>query len=394
MGLTACTSDATPATSTAQVQPTVAPVEPTAAPAQPTLAPAHPATTPMQATQAENSAMDGLIAAAKAESQLNVIALPHDWLNYGEMITTFSQKYSIKVNELNPHAGSGDEINAIQANQNNKDAQAPDVIDVGLYFGQQAKIDKLIQPYKVSTWDTIPNAAKDPEGYWYGDYYGALAYEINADVVKTEPQDWSDLLKPEYKGQIALVGDPKTSNQAILSIMAAGLANGGSANDVLPGIKYFDQLNKAGNFIPVIAKLDTLIQGKTPIVIRWDYLALDDRDISNGKPKIDVVIPKSGVVAGVYVQAISASAPHPNAAKLWMEFLYSDQGQLIWLKGNGHPIRYDDMIKRNVIPADLAARLPSPDLYQNAIFPSLDQQNAAAKTVNANWDTIVKVNVK
>jgi putative spermidine/putrescine transport system substrate-binding protein len=176
--------------------------------------------------------------------------------------------------------------------------------------------------------------------------------------------------------------------------MAAGLANGGSADDVLPGVKYFDQLNKAGNFVPIVAKLDTLIQGKTPIVIRWDYLALDDRDISNGNPKIDVVIPKSGVVAGVYVQAISASAPHPNAAKLWMEFLYSDQGQLIWLKGNGHPVRYDDMVKRNVIPADLAARLPAAELYKNTVFPSLDQQNAAAQTVNANWDTIVNVKVK
>jgi putative spermidine/putrescine transport system substrate-binding protein len=167
MGLTACAPAATPAPTTAPAQPTAAliqptatRVDPTATPAQPTAAPAQPTAAPAQPTQASNSGMDASVAAAKAEGQLTVIALPHDWLNYGEMITTFSQKYGIKVNELNPNASSGDEIEAIKANENNKGPQAPDVIDVGLSFGPQAKTDKLIQPYKVSTWDTIPRRSK------------------------------------------------------------------------------------------------------------------------------------------------------------------------------------------------------------------------------------------
>src|SRR6267378_6755694 len=168
--------------------------------------------------------MDKLLADAKAEGQLTVIALPHDWCGYGAVIEGFKSKYGLKVNELNPDAGSGDEVEAIKANKGNKGPQAPDVIDVGLSFGPTAKRDGLLQAYKVSTWSSIPNDAKDAEGYWYGDYYGVLALEINTDIVKTLPRDWTDLLKPEYKNAVALAGDPRASNQAIQGVFAAGLS--------------------------------------------------------------------------------------------------------------------------------------------------------------------------
>jgi putative spermidine/putrescine transport system substrate-binding protein len=333
--------------------------------------------------------MDALIKAAQAEGQLTVIALPHDWANYGEMISTFSTKYGIKVNELNPTAGSGDEIEAIKANKGNTGPQAPDVIDVGLSFGPQAKADGLIQPYKVSTWDTIPADVKDPDGYWYGDYYGVLAFEINSTVIKTLPSDWSDLLKSDYKGKVGLDGDPRASNEAAMAVVSAALANGGTLDNVMPGLQYFSELRKAGNFVPTSADSAAIAKGEVPIGLRWDYLALADRDTLNGNPAISVVVPKSGVVAGVYIQAISAYAPHPNAAKLWMEFLYSDQGQLIWLKGYVHPIRYNDLAARNVIPADLAAKLPPADLYAKAVFPTIDQQTAEKKLIVDNWDKVV-----
>lgn len=347
-----------------------------------------PATTGSTAT-----GMDKLVADAKAEGNLTVIALPHDWCNYGEVITGFTAKYGIKVNELNPDAGSGDEIEAIKANKDNKGPQAPDVIDVGLGFGPQLISEKLVQPYKVSTWDTIPDSAKDSAGNWYGDYYGVLAFEVNSDVAKNAPQDWADLLKPEYKGQVALAGDPRTSNQAIMSVMAASVASGGTIDDPTKGMDFFKQLNDAKNFVPVIAKQATLAKGETPVVVRWDYTALADKDSLAGNPNVTVVIPKT-TVAGVYIQGISAYAPHPNAAKLWMEYLYSDEGQILWLKGYCHPIRYNDLAKRNVIPADLAAKLPPADAYAKAIFPTLDQLTAAKTAIAANWDKIVGADVK
>jgi putative spermidine/putrescine transport system substrate-binding protein len=143
----------------------------------------------------------------------------------------------------------------------------------------------------------------------------------------------------------------------------------------------------------LIAKLGTIASGETPVAVTWDYLAMADRDTADGNPNIAVILPANGVVAGVYVQAISAYAPHPNAARLWEEFLYSDEGQLIWLKGYGHPIRYAELAARNMVPADLAAKLPPASAYAKAFFPTLDQQTAAKTLIVNNWDSIVGANV-
>lgn len=368
--------------------------------------PASPAVSPAAASPAASAArlplsaaeaggLDAIIAAAKQEGELSVIALPNDWANYKEMKESFQKKYPfIKLNDLNPDASSADEIEAIKANKGNNGPQNPDVIDVAFQFGESAKTEGLIQPYKVATWDTIPDALKDSEGYWYGDYYGVMTFEVNTDVIKNPPQDWADLLKPEYKGQIALAGDPRKSGQAINSVWAAALANGGSLDNAQPGLEFFKKLNASGNLLPVIAKPATIAKGETPIALRWDYNALSNRDASAGNPEIAVIIPKSGLLAGVYVQAISAFAPRPNAARLWMEHLYSDEGQLIWLKGYARPVRYDDLKNRSAIPADLAKKLPSDELYAKAAFPKAAQIQPASDTITKNWDGVVGAEVK
>ena len=221
-----------------------------------------------------------------------------------------------------------------------------------------------------------------------------LAFAVNTDQVSNVPQDWADLLNEEYAGQVALAGDPRLSNQAILSVMAASIASGGTAADAMPGLEFFKQLNDAGNFVPVIALPGTIAQGETPITVAWDYNNLAWRDSLAGTPPIEVVVPASGVVAGVYVQGISAYAPHPNAAKLWMEFLYSDEGQNIWLKGYCHPIRFNDMAERGVIPQELLDALPPAAAYAGAVFPTLAEQEASKETIVGQWDTIVGANVQ
>src|SRR5215471_21302805 len=172
---------------------------------------------------ARADAMADLVAAAQKEGELTIIAVPHDWCGYGAVIDSFKAKYGLKLNELNPDGGSGDEIEAIKANKGNTGPQAPDVIDVGLSFGPSAKKDGLLQAYKVSTWSSIPASAKDAEGYWYGDYYGVLAFQVNSDIVKTAPSDWKDLQGADFKNSVALAGDPRASNQAIQAVYAAGL---------------------------------------------------------------------------------------------------------------------------------------------------------------------------
>ncbi|SIR05465.1 putative spermidine/putrescine transport system substrate-binding protein [Rhizobium sp. RU33A] len=338
-----------------------------------------------------------LIEAAKKEGMLTTIALPHDWCGYGEVIAAFKAKYpEITVNELNPDAGSADEVEAIKANKDNKGPQAPDVVDVGLAFGPQMKAEGLLQPYKVSTWDEIPDNIKDAEGYWYGDYYGVMSLLVNKDLVTNTPKDWADLLKPEYAGQVALAGDPRASNQAILGVLAAGMATGAAAGKDAgeAGLNYFAEMNKAGNFVPVIGKSGTLAQGATPIVVMWDYNALAARDTLAGNPPVEVVVPDKGVLAGVYVQGISAYAPHPNAAKLWMEHLYSDEGQLGWLKGYCHPARFNAMVKAGKVPQDLLDALPPAESYEKAYFPTLEEVDANKAAVTAGWDSVVGANVQ
>jgi putative spermidine/putrescine transport system substrate-binding protein len=344
-------------------------------------------------TEPSADPMADLITAAQAEGTLTTIALPHDWCNYGEAIETFKSKYGMDVNELDPNAGSGDEVEAIKANKDNPGPQAPDVIDVGLSFGPSAKDEDLLEPYMVATWDTIPDDAKDAEGYWWGDYYGVLSFEVNTAVVDNVPADWSDLLKPEYQSQVALAGDPRTSNQAIQTVFAAGLANGGSLDDAQAGLDFFKELNDAGNLLPGIATSATIASGDTPITIRWTYNALSNRDTTaaSGGPEIAVVVPTSGRFAGVYVQGISAYAPHPNAAKLWNEFLYSDEGQNIWLKGYCHPIRYENLVETNAVPQEQLDKLPD---VAGAVFPSLDQLNAASELITTQWDTAVGLNIQ
>ncbi|MDP1575152.1 MAG: ABC transporter substrate-binding protein, partial [Cypionkella sp.] len=231
---------------------------------------------------------------------------------------------------------------------------------------------------------------------WYGDYYGVMAFIVNTDMVKNVPADWSDLMKPEYAGAFALTGDPRSGNQGLMSVMSAGMAMGGApgADSAAKGLEFMGALNKAGNFVPVAGKTGTIAQGATPIVAAWDYNALAWRDTLAGNPKAEVIIPASGTLAGVYVQAISAYAPHPNAAKLWMEYIYSDEGQLGWLNGYCHPIRFNDLAARGVIPADMLAKLPPAAAYEKAVFPTLEEQAAHKEAVTAGWDATVGVKVE
>lgn len=350
----------------------------------------------MLASAAHAETLAEIEAAAKKEGMLTTIALPHDWCNYGEIIASFKAKYpEITVNELNPDAGSADELEAIRANKDNTGPQAPDVIDVGLAFGPQAKDEGLIQPYKVSVWDDIPAEIKDADGFWAGSYYGVMALGVNTDLVPTAPKKWDDLLKPDYANAFALTGDPRASNQAILAIMSAGMSRGGEPGEDTgnKGLEFMAELNKAGNFVPVTGKSGTMAQGQTPIIAAWDYNLLSWRDQLADNPPVEVVIPEGPVLAGVYVQAISAYAPHPNAAKLWMEHLFSNEGQNGYVKGYCHTARFTSMVSAGDVPQDLLDALPPAEAYARAVFPSVAQQEAHKAVVTGQWDAVVGAQV-
>ena len=350
-----------------------------------------PVVTEPTATETPADLLADLIAAAQEEGTLNLIAVPDWWCNYGEAIETFKSKYGLEVNQLNPNATAEDELEAIKANKDNPGPQSPDVIDMALLFTPAFKDEGLIQPYKVATWNTIPDAEKDPEGYWYGGYYFVLSFLVNTDVQPDVPQDWVDLLDPKYHGQVALSGDPRTVNEAMHTVFASALANGGSLDNAQPGLDFFAKLNESGNLVSVTATRDRVASGETPIRITWDSEALSAMDAFAGNPNTQMMIPTSGRFAEKFVLAISAYAPHPNAAKLWMEFLYSDDGQLLWMKGYCRPIREADLRARGVIPEDLLAKLPE---VSDAVFPTVEQLTAAKKLITDNWYSVVGADIQ
>jgi putative spermidine/putrescine transport system substrate-binding protein len=332
-----------------------------------------------------------LVAAAEQEGGLTTIGLSDDWCNYGEIIKTFEARYAITVNELHPDAGFADQLAAIKANKATKGPEAPDVIDVGQAFGVQAKHDKLIAPYKVATWATLPKVARDPDGFWSGNYYAVLAFETNTTSGATPPTDWATMLGASYINRVALAGDPRLSDQAIQTVYAAALANGGSLANPAPGLDFFAKLQKAGNLIPLIATPNTIDIGSTPVTVRWTWSSLAHRERANGTPAIDVTVPETGRLGSFDVEAISAYAPHPNAARLWMEFLYTDEVQNLWLKGNCIPMRFDDLTNNDSIPPDVLADVPD---VAGAVFPSLDQLAAASALITQKWNAVVGVDIR
>jgi len=326
--------------------------------------------------------MTELVKQAKKEGHLNTIALPPDWANYGEIISTFQKKYGIQITNASPEASSGDEVQAIVSLKGQ--SRAPDVVDVGPSFAISGANQGLYAKYFVTNFKKIPRAMRDNRGFWTGDYWGVIGFGANLDVVKQVPTDWSDLMKPEYKGKVALNDDPRKANAAFSGVYAASLANGGSLNDIQPGIDFFAKLKQIGNFVPINVTGQTVASGQTPVTIDWDYLQFGYTKSYKGV-NWHVGVPKSGVYGGYYCQAISATAPHPYAARLWEEFLYSDQGQLLWLKGYSHPALFADLAGRKVIPSALLKALPDPGAYAGVKFASLQQINKAKQLVAEQW---------
>ena len=333
------------------------------------------------ATSAEAfGGMEGLVAAAKAEGKLNVIALPPDWANYGEIIKGFQAKYpEIKITSDQPDASSADEI--ATAERLKGQAGAPDVFDLGAAVAL-ANTDKYAA-YKVATWDDIPADLKDANGLWVNDYGGYMSIGYDSAKVPA-PTSVADLLKADYKGKVALNGNPTEAGAAFAGVQMVSIAQGGTAADLTKGVDFFKQLTQAGNFLPVDPTPATVESGQTPLVIDWDYL---NAGLSAKLPTWKVMVPKEAVVAGFYYQAINADAPNPAAARLWQEYLYSDEGQNLWLKGGARPVRFEAMKTAGTLDAAAAAALPP--IEGTAVVPTQADAEAGKAYLAENWANAV-----
>jgi putative spermidine/putrescine transport system substrate-binding protein len=351
-----------------------------------------------------------LLAAAIAEGLVTTLGLPDGPCNVPELIRIFRDRTHIQVNELQPGAEDATALQALADSVAKPDATgpdatgpdatgpdatgpdatgsdqaAPDVVELGLAAANGALTQGLLQAHQVATSSTIPEAARGPDGFWTGAWYGVITFEVNTDVAPSVPGDWSDLLQSKYAAQIAVSGDPRTAAEAMHAVYAAALANGGSLDDASPGLEFFGDLKAAGTLLPVVAKTGTVAARETPVRLAWSYNALADRAALDGTAGIEVVVPATGRLAGVSVQAISAAAPHPNAARLWLEFVASDEGQNLVLEGACHPIRLDHLVARSQVPPARLAVLPD---TTGTTFPTAEQLQAAGSLIEAGWDDL------
>jgi putative spermidine/putrescine transport system substrate-binding protein len=283
------------------------------------------------------------------------------------------------VNSAQPDANSQDEINA--ANQQKGKSTAPDVFDLGQAIALANTA--LFAPYKVSTFDDIPAQFKDPNGTWVNDYGGYESVGYDSSKVP-EITGFNDLLKPEFKGKVALNGDPTTASAAANGVLMAAIANGGSVDDIAPGVDFFVRLKDAGNFVPVDPTPATIESGQTPVVIDWDYLNSAE---TKKLPTWKVFVPSNALVGGYYFQAINKDGPHPAAARLWQEFLYSDEGQNLFLKGLARPVRADAMEKAGTVDKNLLAALPA--VQGTPVIPTDEQSKKNAEYLGANWSKVI-----
>lgn len=332
-----------------------------------------------QATSAEDfGGMDALVEAAKAEGQLNVIALPDTWANYGKIISAFEDKYDITVNSADPDVSSAEEITAAK-NQQGQDT-APDVFDLG----SAVALDNLDQfaPYQVANWDDIPEGSKEKTGLWVYDYTGLVSIGYDADAVPA-PKSLDDLLGSEFAGKVALNGDPTQAGAAAAGVYLAALQSGGSADDIQPGVDFFQKLNQAGNFLPLDPTPATIASGETPVVIDWSYNNLAAATENEGQRNWKTTVLPGSAVGSYYNQAINVDAPHPAAARLWQEFIFSPEAQNLYLAAGAYPSTLAAMVEADTVDQkalDAVGEMPA-DLVQ--FTP--DQTEQATSLLAEKW---------
>lgn len=335
------------------------------------------------ATSAEAfGSLDKLIEAAKAEKELNVVALPDDWANYGAIKKGFEDKYGITVNSDIPDASSADEIKAAK-DQAGTDT-APDVFDLGAAVAL-ANTD-MFAPYKVSTWADIPDGNKESTGLWVNDYTGIMSIGYDSDKVP-EPKALNDLLGADYKGKVAINGDPTQAGAAFAAVGNISVANDGGVDNFGPGIDFMQKLKDAGNFMTVDPTPGTIASGETPVVFDWSY---NNVTAAKDKPSFKTTVLPGKAYVSFYNQAINKEAPHPAAARLWQEYLFSDEGQKLFLQGNAVPVRADALKKSGAVTEAELNAVTFGTTSADWVSPTSEQTDKANTLLKERWSALTK----
>ncbi len=391
LALTACSSDKAADTTAAAAETEAAAAETTAetAAAVETEAAAVETEAAAVATEAAAAApaadLTKMAADCTTEGQVNLIALPDEWANYKGILQSFRDKYpGVKNPVANPDGSSKDEMEAVKTLAGQKDQ--PDNVDVSPAIAQEMVTAAMFEPYTPTSAGDVPAALKDPAGNWVASYYGIMAILTNTKIVPNAPKTFADLMKPEYKGLVSLNGDPREAGAAFAAVMAASIANGGSADDILPGIKFFADLKKSGNLGGTDVTKATVLSGETPISIDWSYnLPGLQADLVKAGLTVELNYPSDGVYGGFYAQGVVKGSPHQACGKLWMEHILSDEGALGYLGGGAIPARYEALAAAGKITEDAKKNLPPAELIAKINFLTPAQITAAKDVLAKEW---------
>jgi putative spermidine/putrescine transport system substrate-binding protein len=342
-----------------------------------------PAGTPAGAGRQIGASLEEIATLAKKEGKVQLIALPDAWAYYKGQLEKFRAKYGIDAPVASPDASSAEEVQAVKTLLGQ--SSQPDSIDIGYSFTKPAIDQGLIEAYKPSNFDKIPAALKDPNGLWVGAYYGVISIGVNTKAAP-RPASFEDLKRPEYKGKVALPGDPRTGAGSLATVFAAALAYGGSADDITPGIEYFADLAKRGNLVNISKTGSALASGQAAVVFDWNYNFTGmDAEMRRTGVDLEHFVPEEGVFGTYYSQPVTKSSPQPNAARLWVDWLTSDEGAEQYALGGAVPARFTELAQAGKLSKEAMANLPNPEILRKVTFPSIDQGAKANKLVADTW---------
>lgn len=326
--------------------------------------------------------LEGLVKAAQDEGQLNVIALPDTWANYGKIIAAFEDKYDITVNSASPDASSAEEIQAAQ-NLKGQDT-APDVFDLGTAVALE-NLD-MFAPYQVETWADIPDSNKEATGLWVNNYSGIMSLGYDSDKLP-EPKALTDLTGADYKGAVTLNGDPTQAGAAFAAVGWLAALNGGGMDDFGPGVDFVADLKKAGNFLTLDPTPATIASGETPAVFDWSF---NNVAAKADKPSWETMVFDGPAYVSFYNEAINKDAPNPAAARLWQEFIFSDEAQALYLEANAVPVRVDALKAAGTADEKVIEEATFGTDSADWVSPTEAQTEAANKLLAERWAAVVK----
>lgn len=296
------------------------------------------------------------------------------WANWAAQFAAFKKRYPAVEMTYND-IGSAATVIALDKSRNRPQA------DTAYYFAASA-IDAMakdvVAPFKPVNFDKLPDVFRAPDGKWFTIHSLTIAFVVNKKLVKEVPQSWADLLKPEYKNTVVYL-DPRSTGVGQVLTFGAAYANGGSVDNVQPGIDYLGKLHQAGSVLRVVGTTPyaQFVKGEIPVWISYENDGLKAKYVDGLGDQVAVVIPKEASVAAPYGISLVKNGPNPNAGKLWLNFIMTDMGQGIFAQGFVRP-----SVPGIKLPADVAEKLPpAPQVHP------LDVQKAAAKKaeIDAGW---------